>query len=186
MTPLYELWLPVILSAALVFVVSSVLHMFTPWHKTDFEKIPNESRVLDALRPFAIPPGNYMAPRADSMEHMRTPEFKEKYRTGPVILLTVCPSGNLSMVRNLVGWFVYCCVVGLFAGGIAGSALGKGAPYLAVFHFVSLTAFAGYALALWQASIWLHRAWLTTIKSTVDGLLFALLTGGVFGWLWPH
>ena len=26
----------------------------------------------------------------------------------------------------------------------------------------------------------------TTIKNTFDGLVYGLLTGGVFGWLWPR
>jgi hypothetical protein len=51
---------------------------------------------------------------------------------------------------------------------------------------VGATAFIGHAAALWQMSIWYHRAWTTTIKSTVDGLIYALLTAGVFGWLWPR
>jgi hypothetical protein len=44
----------------------------------------------------------------------------------------------------------------------------------------------GYAVALWQMSIWYRRAWSTTFKATVDGLVYALLTAGTFGWLWPR
>ena len=40
-------------------------------------------------------------------------------------------------------------------------------------------------LALWQISIWYHRSWATTIRSTIDGLIYAALTAGFFGWLWP-
>ena len=49
-----------------------------------------------------------------------------------------------------------------------------------------VTAFVGYALALWQMSIWYRRSWGTTLRSTIDGLIYALLTAGVFGWLWPR
>ena len=58
--------------------------------------------------------------------------------------------------------------------------------YLRVFRFAGATAFIGYAVALWQMSIWYRRAWSTTIKATVDGLIYALLTAGTFGWLWPR
>jgi hypothetical protein len=34
-------------------------------------------------------------------------------------------------------------------------------------------------------SIWYHRSWGTTLRYTVDGLVYALLTAGIFGWLWP-
>jgi hypothetical protein len=59
-------------------------------------------------------------------------------------------------------------------------------PYRAVFHVVAVTAFVGYSVALWQMSIWYARAWSTTVKATVDGLIYALLTAGTFGWLWPR
>jgi hypothetical protein len=77
--------------------------MALPWHKSDYPKVPNEEKVMDALR-------------------------------------------------------------------------------LRVFRFVGVTAFIGYTVALRQMSIWYRRAWSTTIKATVDGLIYALLTG----WLWPR
>jgi len=64
--------------------------------------------------------------------------------------------------------------------------LPPGASSRAAFHFAGLTAFVAYTLALWPMSIWYRRSWITTIKATVDGLIYALLTAGVFAWLWPH
>jgi hypothetical protein len=186
MTGLHLLWLPILLSSVIVFVVSSIIHMALPWHKSDYPKVPNEDRVMDALRPLAIPPGDYMIPRPSSREDMRSPEFAEKIRKGPVMILTVVPSGPMSMGRNLVLWFLYCVVVGLLAAYVAGRALPVGAAYLRVFQFVGVTAFVGYSVALWQMSIWYRRAWSATIKATVDGLIYALLTAGTFGWLWPR
>jgi hypothetical protein len=186
MTGLHLLWLPILLSSVIVFVVSSIIHMALPWHKSDYPKVPNEDRVMDALRPLAIPPGDYMIPRPSSREDMRSPEFAEKIRKGPVMILTVVPCGPMSMGRNLVLWFLYCVVVGLLAAYVAGRALPVGAAYLRVFQFVGVTAFVGYSVALWQMSIWYRRAWSATIKATVDGLIYALLTAGTFGWLWPR
>ena len=77
-------------------------------------------------------------------------------------------------------------MVGLFAAYVAGRALPPGTIYLQVFRFVGTTAFMGYTLALWPMSIWYRRAWTITIKSTIDGLIYALLTAGTFGWLWPR
>jgi len=186
MTPLSALWLPILLSAVLVFVVSSLIHMMTPWHKSDYPKVPNEDRVMDTIRGLGIPPGDYMMPRPTTREEMGSPAFQEKFKRGPVMVFTVMPPGPMSMRNNLINWFLYAVVVGVFAAYIAGRALAPGVAYLAVFRFVSATAFIGYALALWQMSIWYRRAWVTTIKATVDGLIYALLTAGVFGWLWPH
>jgi hypothetical protein len=186
MTGLFALWLPILLSAVLVFVASSLIHMASPWHKSDYPKVPNEDRVRDALRALAIPPGDYMIPRPSSRQELRTPEFAEKVKTGPVVMITVMPNGPMSMGRNLGLWFVYCVAVSVFAAYIAGRALPPGTAYLEVFRFAGATAFIGYAVALWQMSIWYRRAWTTTIKATVDGLIYACLTAGTLGWLWPR
>jgi hypothetical protein len=160
MTELSALWLPILLSAVVVFVMSSVIHMLSPWHKSDYPKAPNEDKIRDAIRPLAIPHGDYMIPRPSSRADLRSPEFTEKMKTGPVMILTVMPNGLVSM--------------------------GGKAPYIQVFRFAGTTAFIAYSVALWQMSIWYRRAWSTTIKATVDGLIYALLTAGVFGWLWPR
>jgi hypothetical protein len=186
MVGLSALWLPILLSAVLVFVASSVIHMASPWHKSDYPKLPNEERVMDALRPLAIPPGDYMMPRPSSRAEMRAPEFAEKLKRGPVVMMTVMPGGSMSMGRNLAMWFAYCLAIGVFAAYISGRALPAGVAYLRVFRFAGATAFLGYAAALWQMSIWYRRSWTTTIKATVDGLIYGLLTAGTFGWLWPR
>jgi len=186
MTELSALWLPILLSSVIVFVVSSIIHMATPLHKNDYRSVPDEDKVAAALRPFAIPPGDYMVPRAASMEDMRSPQFLEKMKQGPVMIVTVMPNGPMTMGRNLVLWFLYSVVIGVFAAYIAGCALPHGANYLRVFQFVSVIAFIGYSAALWQMSIWYRRAWSTTIIATIDGFIYALLTAGIFGWLWPR
>jgi len=183
---LSSLWLPILLSAVVVFVVSSLIHMASPWHKKDYPAMPRQDEVRDVLRPFAIPPGDYMLPRASSMEEMKSAEFAAKMAEGPNMVVTVLPTGPWSMRRNLTMWFVYLLVVGAFAAYIAGRALPTGADYLSVFRFAGTTAFVGYSVALWQMSIWYNRSWSTTIKATVDGLIYALLTAGMFGWLWPR
>ena len=185
MTGLLSLWLPILLSAVIVFVSSSVIHMVLPWHKGDYPKMPNEDKVRDLLRPLAIPPGDYMVPRPSSREELSSPAFLEKYKQGPNLVVTVLPTGPWSMARTLSQWFVYAIVVGIFAGYVAGRALPPGTEYLRVFRFVGTVAFVGYSLALWQMTIWYSRSVLTTFKSTVDGLIYGLLTAGVFGWLWP-
>jgi len=186
MTGLHSLWLPILLSSVIVFAASSLIHMVLPWHKNDYPKMPNEDKVMDALRPLAIPPGDYMVPRPSSREALRSPEFLEKMNKGPVMMVTVMPNGMMAMGRSLAMWFVYLLVVGLFSAYVAGRALPPGAAYLHVFRFAGTAAFLGYSLALWQMSIWYRRAWSTTIKATIDGLIYALLTAGTFGWLWPR
>lgn len=186
MVPLTSLWLPILLSAVFAFIASSIVHMVLPIHRSDYRKLPSEDEVMEALRKFNIPPGDYLVPCAGTPKEMNAPAFVEKLAKGPVALMTVMRCGNPSMVAPLVQWFVYCLVVAVFAGYIAGRALGPGAHYLAVFRFAGCTAFVGFSLALWQNTIWFKRNWVTTLKSTIDGLLYALLMAGAFGWLWPR
>ncbi|HUL50249.1 MAG TPA: hypothetical protein VLT79_09575 [Gemmatimonadales bacterium] len=186
MVQLSGLWAPILVSSIIVFVASFVIHMALPWHKSDYSKLPNEDRVRDALRPLAIPPGDYLFPRAGSMAEMRSPEFIEKMKSGPVMVVTVRPNGPPSMNRSLVLWFVYVVVIGILSGYVAGRALPSGATYLQVFRFAGTTAFIAYAVGLWQMSIWWGRAWSITVKATIDGLIYGLLTAGAFGWLWPR
>jgi hypothetical protein len=185
MTGLETLWLPLLLSSVFVFIASSIIHMVLPWHKNDYPWLKNQDAVMDALRPLGIPLGDYMIPRPKERAEMQTPEFKEKLKKGPVLMMTVL-SGEFSMGRNMGMWFVYIVVVGFFAAYISGRALPAGANYLHVFRFIGATAFMGYSLALWQMSIWYQRSWSLTIKATIDGLIYACLTAGTFGWLWPR
>jgi hypothetical protein len=186
MVGLSSLWLPIIVSGAVVFVASWIIHVLLPYHRGDIRGLAKEDEIMEALRQFEIPPGDYGVPRACSMEEMKKPEFVEKMKAGPVILMTVLPSGPSSMGLSLVLWFCYSIVVGVMAAYITGRALPSGADYLAVFRFAGCTAFIGYSLALLQNSIWYKRNWCTTIKSMFDGLMYGLLTAGVFGWLWPR
>lgn len=186
MVGLQALWLPILLSSIIVFVVSSIIHMLLPWHKSDYARVPEEDKLMDALRPFSIPPGDYMVPRPSDMQDMRSPEFAAKRQKGPVLILTVMPNGPMQMGKCLALWFVYSLLIGLLAAYVAGRALPPGAEYLRVFQFTGTTAFIAYSVALWQMSIWYRRGWDITIKTTVDGLIYALFTAGTFGWLWPR
>jgi hypothetical protein len=141
---------------------------------------------MDALRPLAIPPGDYVMPRPASAQEMKSPEYVQKRTRGPVVIMTVLPSGPVTMGKQLVLWFIFCVVVGIFAAYVASSTLAPGTLYPKVFQVVGTTAFIGYVLALWPISIWYGRRWSSTVRSSIDGLVYALLTAGVFGWLWPQ
>jgi len=186
MISLLTLWMPILLSAVIVFVASSVVHMALPWHKSDYPKMPNEDKFIDAVSPLAIPPGDYFVPRGRGMADMKSPEFAAKLKKGPVVVMTVMPNEIMGMGRSLTLWFLYSVVISFFSAYIASRTLDHGVHYLKVFQIVGATAFMGYVAALWQMSIWFRRAWSTTIKATIDGLLYAMLTAGTFGWLWPR
>ena len=127
MTSMSALWLPILLSSVIVFVVSSIIHMFSPWHKSDYPKLANEDQVMDALRPLVTGPGDYMMPRPSSMEEMKSAAFKAKVERGPRIIMTVTPGGPMTMSREMVMWFLYLIVVNVLTAYIAAHALAPGA-----------------------------------------------------------
>jgi len=186
MISLMELWLPIVLSAVLVFVVSSVVHMVLPFHKSDFGKLPGEAKIMEAMRKEGVSPGNYMFPSPASMKDMGSPEMIEKYKQGPVAFMNVLPSRPVAMGKSLMQWFVFSLAISFFAAYLASRTLGPGHVYLEVFRIVGAVSFLGYAGAQPLDSIWKGQKWSTSIKHVIDGLLYALITAGCFGWLWPQ
>ncbi|MCM3874792.1 MAG: hypothetical protein NEA02_00080 [Thermoanaerobaculia bacterium] len=185
MVSIASLWLPILLSAVAVFVASSIIHMFLGYHSADYKKLPAEDEFMAAVRKLDIPPGDYMVPCPTSHAAFKEPSFQEKFKAGPRAMMTVY--GPYTGMGSQLGlWFLYAILISITAAYISGRALGPGAHYLKVFRFAGATAFYGYSLALWQASIWYKKSWGTTIRSTIDGLIYALLTAGFFGWLWPR
>lgn len=185
MVPILDLWMPILVSAVLVFAVSSVLHMVFKYHNKEYRPLPREAETLAALRAAGLEPGLYHFPHCASMKEMGTPEMLEKMKQGPVGLMTVLPSGPPRMGGYLVKWFLYCVLVGVFVAYIVGHMFGPGMPYRPVFRFAGAVAFMGYALTSLVGSIWKGQPWSATLKETFDGLLYALTTAGAFGWLWP-
>lgn len=186
MVAIHALWLPILLSAVIVFVASSIIHMVLPVHKSDYRKLPDEAKVLDTLRTTGITPGReYRFPYCTAKE-MKSPENMEKLKRGPVGLLVVMPNGVMNMGKFLGEWFIYCVVVSIFAAYLTGRTRAPGTEYLEVFRVAGCTAFIGYSLAQAQNSIWRGVTWGVTLKHMLDGLIFGLLTGGTFGWLWPR
>ncbi|MCB0497920.1 MAG: hypothetical protein KDC79_17405 [Cyclobacteriaceae bacterium] len=185
MISLTSLWLPILVSAVFVFILSSLLHMLLTYHNSDFKGLQKEKEVMDALRPLDLPEGEYVFPFAKDNKERQTDEYKEKLNKGPVAFINIFPNGQISMGASLIQWFLYSLLVGLFSGYVAAEALITNSDYLSVFRFVGTTAFMGYSFALLQNSIWYKRPWSTTLKSVFDGLIYALVTAGTFGWLWP-
>ena len=185
MTSLASLWLPILLSAVAVFIVSSIVHMVLPHHRNDFGKLPGEDDVMRALAQGSPTPGTYMFPFAGSMAAMKDPAWVERRTRGPAGILTVMPAGMPGMAKNLVQWFIYSIVISLFAAYIASRALRPGAAGGEVLRFTAATAFFCYGVGMAHESVWFNRRWSVTFKYFFDALLYAFATGAVFVWLWP-
>jgi len=185
MVPLTALWMPILLSAVIVFIASSVIHMLLPYHRSDYQALPDEDKFLGALRATNPKRGLYIFPFCTHKE-MKSPAIIEKYKQGPVGMITILPSGPPAMPKFMGMWFVYCLIIGFFVAYLTGHTVALGAHYLAVFRVAGTAAFLAYGLGHLSNGIWKGQTWSSTIKEVFDGLVYGLLTAGTFGWLWPH
>ncbi|MEN8145254.1 MAG: hypothetical protein ABFS14_09915 [Gemmatimonadota bacterium] len=179
------LWLPILVAAVLIFIVSTIIHAFLGYHNSDFRGVPNEEGLRAALRPLNIPAGDYIVPHAKDANERRTEEFMAKAKEGPIVFMTVLGADAFKMGPSLIQWFVYCLMTGAFAAYLTGGAYGPGAEYMAIFGMSGTVAFLGYGWALLQQSIWTKKNWAATGKSLFDAWVYGLVTAGTFGWLWP-
>jgi hypothetical protein len=186
MVHLGSLWLPIILSAILVFITSSIVHMFLQYHHSDYTKLPNEDAVRSAIRSGNPAPAQYIIPYCPSPKEMQTPEMKQKYSEGPVAVLNLIRPGVPAMGKNLTQWFVFTLIVSLFIAYVAAHCIPPGARYLHVFRIVGAVGFLAYAAGQFPAAIWMGKPWKVAWKEAFDGLLYGLVTAGTFGWLWPR
>jgi hypothetical protein len=185
MVPLTALLLPILLSAIFVFVASSLIHMVLKYNQSDYRQLPEEDKLLAALRPAGLQRGLYIFPFTTHKD-MKSPAMQEKYKQGPVGMLTVFPSGPPAMGKFLGLWFGYCLLIGFFVAYLTGRTVAPGAHYPGVFRVAGTVAFMSYGLGPLVNAIWKGQAWSMVLKESFDGLIYALLTAGTFGWLWPR
>lgn len=180
---LTSLWLPILLSAIAVFIGSSLIWMVIQWHNSDWRKLPDEEAARRALKGAA--PGHYTMPHAADNKARQAPEWQEKFREGPSAMMVVFSPGPSAMGKQLVQWFVYCLIISTLVGYVAAATLPAGAEYLKVFQVAGTVAILAYAGSIPMASIWFGHTWGKTVKDIADGVIYGLLTAGIFGWLWP-
>lgn len=180
---LTSLWLPILLSALAVFFASSLIWMVLQYHNADWQKLPDEEAARAALKGTA--PGQYTLPHAADNKARQDAEWQRKFSEGPAAMLVVMPHGSIAMGKQLAQWFLYCLAISFLIAYVASAALPAGTDYLAVFRVTGSVGLLAYAGAAAANSIWFAHSWSRTLKDIIDGLVYGLLTAGIFGWLWP-
>ena len=180
------LLLPSVISAVLVFIASSLIHMVIKWHKSDYKTFSNEDEVRAVIRKGASVPGKYVVPFCKDGKEMASPEMSKKFTEGPNLVMYLRPNGIVKLGPFLGQWFAYSLVVSLLAGYVAHATVPAGAEYMKVFQVVGAAAWLAYAWTNPQESIWVGKPWSSTAAYMFDGLIYAALTAGSFAWLWPE
>jgi hypothetical protein len=159
--------------------------MVLPYHSRDYKELPDEDQLLAALRTARVRRGVYMFPFC-SHKDMKSPATVEKQKLGPVGTLTVFPTGPINMPKYLAMWLVYCLLIGIFVAYLTGRTVSPSAPYLAVLRVAGTAAFLAYGVGQLSNGIWAGQPWSLTVKHVIDGLVYSVLVGAVFGWLWAR
>jgi hypothetical protein len=185
MVSIGSLWAAILLSAVIVFVLSALIWMVMPWHKSDFKGLADEEAVRGALGG-GLAPGLYNIPHAATRAEIGSAEMKKKYEDGPIAMVTVLKRGVPSMGGNMLKSFVFYLFVGVLCAYLSSRTLDFGTSYLQVYRVTGCIAWTAYGLAAVQDGIWFGRPWSQVWKILLDALIYGLFTGGVFGWLWPR
>ena len=186
MVPLPELWMPIGVATVLVFFASFMAWMVLPHHRSDWRRVNDEDGLMNELKRQKLGPGQYSFPHCANPGAMKDPAWQAKMKEGPSGMLIVNPPGGPAMGKSLTLYFIYCLLVSIVTAYVAGRTLQAGAHYLGVFRVAGTVAFLAYSGAVPVGAIWFGRSWSSAIKEILDGLVFALLTAGAFGWLWPR
>ncbi|NND70634.1 MAG: hypothetical protein HKN43_03560 [Rhodothermales bacterium] len=185
MVSISALWLPILVSAVAVFIVGFIMNMVLPHHRNDFSKVDNEDGFQDALRSHNLTKGQYFVPYANSSASMKDPDYIKRAEKGPVALVHVIDNGVGPKPQQLGIYFVELLIISLFVAYISGMAFGPGTDYLQIFQIAGSVAVIAHIGALIGNSVWWGFTWSSTFKHMFDGVIYGLVTAGIFGWLWP-
>lgn len=186
MNALLPLWLPILLSAVVVFVISSLVHMVFKWHAGDYTSLPNEDAVRAAIRAGNPAPGRYVMPHCKEMKDMASEAMQQKYREGPVGHFTLGPTGVPNMGKYLTLWFLWSVVVAVVAAYLTSRLIiWDHSQARAAAKLVGAVTFIAHGFGTVQESIWSMRPWGSSVKYLLDAVLYGIGSGLVFFWLWP-
>jgi hypothetical protein len=159
--------------------------MVFKWHNADYRKLDNEDDVRAAVRATSPAPGQYALPHCTDMKDMQTEAMMQKFREGPIALITIRHNGPPAMGTSLALWFIYSAAVAAVAGSLAMQAYGVGGNARAAGHLVGLASFMAYVGGSVQLGIWMGKPWGSVMKDALDGLIYGTVSALTFMWLWP-
>jgi hypothetical protein len=200
---LAHLWLPILVSGVAVWIVSALCWMAIGHHNKDTAGIPNEQDFTDTIRRLNLKPGNYGFPdfqKCKSLPKEEKAKFFKDWDKNPSGLLRVWAPANMgvnmfmtflfylvtSVVLAYLGWIVLP-----HGGSVATTtadthiSMGLGSSFSHVFRVISTAAVLAYCFASFPNDLWFQKSRRAMLMNLIDGVVFALITGAVFAWLWP-
>lgn len=180
---LAQLWLPILLSAAAIWIASAVIWMVMPHHKNDFQKVPNEDALISALKSLNLPTGSYHFPHCGTHKESRDPEFQRKWKEGPAGMLNIMKCDGMG--KNMILTFLVQLVANTCIAYLATFSLDRGIPFIDSFRFFATAGALTWCFASLPNQIWFGASRSAKIACFIDGLIYAAITGAIFAAFWP-
>ncbi|MRX28735.1 hypothetical protein [Kangiella sp. HZ709] len=181
-----DLWLAILLAGFFCWIVSALIHMFIKYHNADYKKLANEDAVSDVIRQGSPAPGLYHLPHCNDMNEMAKPEMQERFKKGPIAMISVFPNGLPPMGKLLMQQLLFFIFSSMLIGYVASLAFPVGADYMQVFRLVMAVAFIAYGVGNIPYSVWYGHPWSNCMRFLIDAAIYASVTAGTFAWLWPQ
>ncbi len=178
-----ELWMPILTTAVVVFILSCLAWTISPHHKPEYRKLAAEPGFLDALRTLNIPAGGYFFPYVDGAG-MKTEEGKRLMNEGPWGRMRLYGK-KPGMGGSMLGSFVLYLVVSAAIAFVGTMTIPAGAGFGDVLRVLGTVGVLSYSVAVIPQIIWFERQWSVFFTHLFDGVVFGLATGLVFAWMWP-
>jgi hypothetical protein len=115
---------------------------------------------------------------------MKSEAYQARFESGPWGSMNIV-GRKPNFASNLIKVFVFYLVVSIFVGYITSLARSAGAPGIAVFRVAGAVGVLAYCAGSIPNAIFFGKPGRFVLTDFVDGLVYGLLTGSVFAWLWP-
>ena len=185
MHAILQLWLPIVATAVLIFIASSLIHMVFKWHNKEYGQFSNEDEIRAAINAGKPAIGQYVLPHCLDMKDMQNEAMQHKFLEGPIGFITLRPNGPPKMGGSLLKWFIFSLALAAFCAVLAVQVLGLEADSHRAGHLIGMTSFLAYSAGSVQQGIWMGKPWSSVAKDILDGFIYGTISALTFMWLWP-
>lgn len=177
-----HLWLPIAVCGVALFFCSFLAWAISPHHRGDFQKLPDEDGVRNAVKAANVSPGVYMFPHASDHKDGKE-DMKAKFASGPMGLVTVMTMPNMG--KNMALTCMVFMVVSAMIGYLLWGLLPVGAGFLPVFKAAGTAGVIAYSFSFLPNAIWFQHGLRATLLCVLDGIVYGMVTGLIFAFMWP-
>ena len=177
-------WMPILASAAAVWVASAIAWMAINHHADDMKSLtPDaESKLSNLVKAHNIAPGVYGYPDFKKCKG-QSPEERKAAMKEPMGILRVWKPINMS--RPMILSFLFYIFIGVLIAYL-GTAAGIPAvgPFSHAFRVFGTAGVLAHACGGVVCNMWFQESRRAMILNFVDGVVYGLITGAVFAALW--